>query len=262
MLHLSDARPAIRQNLATGRVSERITGRGLAVASAALSMQADAGPRLPLAARFLARAEGYFAFSILPERDMPDVSAATNVALRAEFHLGPDAPILTERTVAGSAFALEDTPRTIAGQQVILRTVAGAPIDLSVDTDPTPVALQGIVLRDHDPAQPVAQVQVAAGPTNALTDAQGRFFLPALPLLAEVVLDLTENGTTTAAPVPHRLRPTRQQRHPLAAQLGARSRRRADPCPNILLPASMSRKSPPAPSRSKARARRRRRWSG
>ena len=49
MLHLSDARPAIRQNLATGRVSERITGRGLAVASAALSMQADAGP--PSAAR-------------------------------------------------------------------------------------------------------------------------------------------------------------------------------------------------------------------
>ena len=30
MLHLADTRPAVRQNLATGRVSESITGRGLA----------------------------------------------------------------------------------------------------------------------------------------------------------------------------------------------------------------------------------------
>src|SRR5262245_25282774 len=161
MLRLADSHPAIRQNLATGRVSERITGRGLTVVSATLSVQAEAGPVLPIAARCHARTEGYFAFSILPERDMPDVSAADNVTLRAELHLSTRAaPILTEQTVAGSTLSLVDTGRTIAGQEVILRTVSGAPVDLSVAIDPAPVALQGIVLRDHDPAQPVAGVHI------------------------------------------------------------------------------------------------------
>jgi hypothetical protein len=200
MLHLADTRPAIRQNLATGRVSERITGRGLAVVSATLFAQALPGPLMLLAARFLARKEGYFAFSIQPERDMPDLSGAANVVVRAEFHFASRAPLLAERTVAGSVLALEDSPRSIAGQEVTLRTVTGAPIDLSVAADPAPVGLQGIVLRDHDPAQPVAGVGVAAGSALTLTDPQGRFFLPALPLLVEVVLNLTENGTTTSHP--------------------------------------------------------------
>ncbi len=200
MLHFADTRLAVRQNLATGRLSQRITGRGLAAVSATLSVQAGQGPRLPVAARFLKRAEGYFAFSILPERDMPDLSAAASVTLRAEFHLGSRPPVLSERAVAGSALALAEQVRSVAGQQVTLRIVAGAPIDLSVAADPAPVALQGIVLRNHDPAQPAAGVRVAAGPAQARTDAQGRFFLPALPLLAEVLLELTENGNATNHP--------------------------------------------------------------
>jgi hypothetical protein len=197
MLHLADTRPPIRQNVATGRVSERITGRGLAADSAVLSAQPDGGAILPLAARFLMRAEGYFAFSILPERDMPDFSAATNVKLRAEFRFRARNPIVKERTVAGSALALVDTTRSVAGQDVTLRTVTGAPIDLTVDADPAPVALQGIVLRAHDPAEPIAGIGVEAGTAQTVTDEQGRFFLPNLPLLAEVSLKLTENATVT-----------------------------------------------------------------
>jgi hypothetical protein len=200
MLHLADTRPSIRQNVATGRVSERITGRGLAADSAVLSAQPDGGAILPLTARFLTRSEGYFAFSILPERDMPDFSAATNVKLRAEFHFRARGPIVMERTVAGSALALVDTIRKVAGQDVTLRTVTGAPIDLTADADPEAVALQGIVLRAHDPAEPIAGIGVEAGPGQTVTDAQGRFFLPILPLQAEVVLKLTENATTTNHP--------------------------------------------------------------
>jgi hypothetical protein len=199
-MHFADTRLPVRQNLAVGRVSENITRRGLAARSATLSAQATAGPLVPLAARFLTRAEGYFAFSILPGSDMPDFSAAANVTLRAEFRFAARPPILAERTVAGSVLALADTVRSIAGQDVTVRTVTGAPIDLSVAADPAPVALQGIVLREHDPAQPLEGITVAAGPAQTATDAQGRFFLPALPLVAEVVLDLTENGTTTHHP--------------------------------------------------------------
>ena len=201
MLHLADARPAARQNLATGRVSERITGRGLAVMAATLSAQPDAAPRLMLAARFLARAEGYFAFSLLPDRDMPDVSAAAQVVLRAEFQLEARPPLVAERTVAGSVLALQDSTRTIAGQDVIVRVISGAPVDLSVLCDPLPVALQGIVLRAHDPAQPLPGISVAVGPAQTSTDIRGRFFLPVLPLLAEITLELTENGTTTSRSV-------------------------------------------------------------
>lgn len=201
MLHLADTRPPVRQNLATGRISERITGRGLAVLSARLSVQAEAGPALPLAARFLARPEGYFAFNILPERDLPDFSDAADVTLRAEFQIALRAPIVTERTVAGSALVLTDGPRKIAGQTVTVRTVVGAPIDLSVAADPIAVALQGIVLRANDPALPVQGARVAAGPVDDLTDAHGRFFLPALPLAAVVDLTVTDHGTTTSHPL-------------------------------------------------------------
>jgi hypothetical protein len=200
MLHLADTRPVVRQNLVTGRVSERITGRGLAVDSATLTAKVGAAPRLPLAARFLRRAEGYFAFSILPDREMPDFSAAPNVTLRAEFRLGSGAPVFSEHTVAGSALALVETTRKVAGQDVKLRTIKDAPVDLSVEIDPLPVALQGIVLREHDPAEPIAGIGVEAGPAQTVTDAQGRFFLSPLPLLAAVTLKLTEKGTTTNHP--------------------------------------------------------------
>jgi hypothetical protein len=200
MLQLADTNLAVRQNLATGRVSETITGRGLAVASASLSARIGAGPLRPLAARFLARPEGYFAFSILPGRDMPDFSAAPAVTLRAEFELAARPPAVSESTMAGAALALIETKRKVAGQDVTLRTVKTAPVDLSVAVEPAAVALRGIVLRKHDPGEPVAGVKVQAAAAQALTDAQGRFFLPALPVLAEVVLQLTENAIVTNLP--------------------------------------------------------------
>jgi hypothetical protein len=165
--------------------------------SGRLTLQAGAGPILPLASRFAMRPEGFFAFSILPDRDMPDVAAAAAVTLRAEFGFTSRAPIVSERTVAGSTLALGDTEHTVAGQTVTLRTILNAPVDLSIESDPAPVALQGIVLRAHDPAQPVPDVLVAVGSVNTVTDAQGRFFLTQLPLLAEAVVEVTDGGTTT-----------------------------------------------------------------
>src|SRR5690348_17779975 len=49
-------------------------------------------------------------------RSMPDFSAAPNVKLRAEFHRAAGAPIVAERTVAGSALALKETTRKVDGQ--------------------------------------------------------------------------------------------------------------------------------------------------
>jgi hypothetical protein len=108
---------------------------------------------------------------------------------------------VVDRTVAGSDLALTEVSRTVAGQTLIVTTIAGAPFDLSAEIDPAPVALAGIVLRDHDPAEPLAGIGVAAGGAPAVTDGAGRFFIPALPLAAELSLTLTEGGTTTILPL-------------------------------------------------------------
>jgi hypothetical protein len=200
MLHLTDASPAIRQNLATGRLSERVTGRALPASSATLSWRAGAGPLRPLKAVFSQRAEGYFTFSLLPDRDMPDVAEEDEVTLQASFSIGAAAPLVAEATVQGSVLAIEDRTRTVAGKSVTVRVVAGAPLDLSAAIDPTAIALQGMVIRAHDPAEPIAGVTVAAGPQSTITGSDGRFFLPALPREQEIVLELTEGVTTTELP--------------------------------------------------------------
>lgn len=200
MLHLADSRLAPRQVIAMGRVSERVTGRGLGGLQGALTFRTDGGTARALPARFEARGEGYCAFSVIPGRDMPDLSGATTVTLRAEYRRGGAAPVVVERTVPGSALAVQAQPRTVAGQPVEVLVMPGAPFDLSAEVDPAPVALSGIVIRDHDPSEPVANVSVAAGPASAVTDAGGRFLISPLPLVAEVVLDLTEGATTTQHP--------------------------------------------------------------
>jgi hypothetical protein len=74
MLHLTANMVGLRQTLATGRLSERVTGRSLAATSATLSAKQGAGPMLPIGARFVARGEGYFAFNVVPARDVPTLS--------------------------------------------------------------------------------------------------------------------------------------------------------------------------------------------
>jgi hypothetical protein len=196
MLVLADDLLPVRQTIASGRAAERITGRALTGLSATLSFRVGTGLFRPLPAQFHSRAEGYFAFGLIPGRDLPGVSAAPSVTLRAEFERAGAAPAAVEATVPGAALALEEIEQDLGGRTVRIERIAGAPFDLSLSVDPAPVALAGMVLRDHDPAAPAAGVTVTAGSASAVTDSGGRFFLPALPLLAEVALHLTDGPTT------------------------------------------------------------------
>jgi hypothetical protein len=198
MLHLTANMVGLRQILATGRLSERVTGRSLAANSATLSAKQGAGPVLGIAARFAARGEGYFAFNVIPMRDVPALSGGGAVTLRAEFKVDGRPVLVTEATVSLADLALEDASRTIDGQTVVLKRVKGAPFDLSAQIDPPAAALQGIVLHANDPAQPVAGVTVEAGPASTVTDNDGRFFLTPLPLQAVVTLKLTKNASTAS----------------------------------------------------------------
>jgi len=53
-------------------------------------------PLRPLKAVFSQRAEGYFTFSLLPDRDMPDVAEEDEVTLQASFSIGAAAPLVAE----------------------------------------------------------------------------------------------------------------------------------------------------------------------
>jgi hypothetical protein len=198
MLHLTASMVGLRQTLAAGRLSERVTGRSLVATSATLSAKGAAGPLLPIAARFATLGEGWFAFNVVPTRDMPAPPGAGAVTLHASFQVDGHPPLVAEATVPVADLALEDASRTIDGQVIVLKRVKGAPFDLSAAIDPAPVALQGIVLHANDPAQPVAGVTVEAGPATTVTDTSGRFFLGTLPLQAVVMLRLTKNASSAS----------------------------------------------------------------
>jgi len=196
-LALADDRPSASQAIAVGRAAERITGRALADLSATLWYRTGMEPFLPLAVRFRMGAEGYFAFALMPDRDLPDVSGAPSVVLRAQFQRRGVALDPVEATVPGAALAIEEIERPVGGRIVRIRRIAGRPVDLSLSVDPRPVALAGIVIRDHDPAVPAAGVTVTAGLTSTVSDAGGRFFLPALPSLPDLVIQLADGATTS-----------------------------------------------------------------
>ena len=202
MLHIAAGRLAPQQVIASGRAAERITGRGLPVLTGALSYRVDGGASLALPARFAVRAEGFFAFSLQPERDMPKLASAASVVIRASLRGRGSLEVVSERTVLGSAMALVEQSRTLAGQTLKQLMIVGAPFDVSMEVDPAPVALAGVVLRDHDPSEPVGGVSVSAGATTVVTDDSGRFFIASLPLHAVASLTLTEGGTPTVVSLP------------------------------------------------------------
>ena len=185
------------QTIAVGRAAERITERGLTGLFATLAYRAGNGPMRRLRTRFHLRSEGYFAFELVPERDMPTLAAEPHVTLRADFERVGAASVAVERIVDGPDLTLDEVERNVGGRTIKVQRIAGAPFDLSLTVDPAAVALAGMVLRDHDPAAPIEGVRVTAGPASAVTDSAGRFLLPALPLLAEVELEIEVGHTLT-----------------------------------------------------------------
>lgn len=210
MLHVAENSIALRQNLATGRVSERVTDLPLEVLAGKLWAEPDGGLRIPIAAQFQQRAGGYFSFSLSPDRDMPDLSGAPQVKLRAEFTVRGHPMLVRERSEAGAQLSIDASTRLVAGRQVDVSIVRGAPFDLSVSVDPQPVGLAGIVIDHDDPEKSLGGVTVTAravtgppGPAlSTVAGTDGRFFFAALPLVLVVELEVSKDGITVRRKVP------------------------------------------------------------
>jgi len=189
MLHLNTNDVTAHQNLGTGRLSQALTGQSLRASAAVLSARADGGDFRPLRTTFAMRREGWFAFHLEPARDLPDYSAATQVTLRGEFTLpGQTTAVIGEWSFPASALALVDQDCSVGGQTVTLHVIAGAPLNLSLQLDPAPVALHGLVLIDGDPAQPAANIPLQIDSLTTATDDTGRFRFASLPLQQSLTL--------------------------------------------------------------------------
>ena len=77
--------------------------------------------------------------------------------------------------------------------------IVGAPFDVGIMLEPSPVRLAGQVIRDDDPAEPVigAEVRLNDSATSAqTTDDAGRFLFDELPL-AQIVRVSADDGEST-----------------------------------------------------------------
>lgn len=203
MLLLAETRLAIRQAFGTGQLTEMITGRaydnfGITMAYS----HAGGSGRLPLTLQ--KKPGGFFALQFPPERAIPDFSGQTDVTLTATITIQGKAPFDVVQTVSTTDLALTETASSVGGTPVTYRRISGAPFDFSAQVAPPAVALQGIVVRDHDPANPISNVTITttpAAPGGAVTsDADGIFFIPALPVAEAITLDLDEDGTPVSVP--------------------------------------------------------------
>ena len=203
MLVLPETRLAIRQALGSGQLTETITGRAFEHFEITIAYS-HAGGSGALPVTLQKKPGGFFALQLSPERAMPDFSAQTNVTLTATVAIAGKTPFDVTQTVPATDLALADTASSVGGIDVTYRRVVGAPFDFSAQLAPRAVALQGIILRDHDPANPISNVTITTTPAAAggavSSDADGIFFIPALPVAETIALDLDEGGTPTSVP--------------------------------------------------------------
>jgi hypothetical protein len=203
MLVLLEKRPAILQALGIGQLTEDITQRAFENYEITMAYS-HAGGSGPLPVTLQKKPGGFFALQLPPERAMPDFSARADVTLTATIAIQGRAAIDVAQTIPGTSLALTDTTASVAGTSVTYRRISGAPFDFSTQIAPRAVALQGVILRDHDPANPVSDVSVTTTPAasgGAVTsDVDGIFFIPVLPIAEVITLNLDEDGTMTNVP--------------------------------------------------------------
>lgn len=203
---LADFTLGMRQALASGRVSDSISGRGLDAFGAALHYSFG-GKSGVFPTTVTHKTDGWYALQLVPGMHMPELVGAGAVTLTVQITVPGRAPLEISQVVDSSRLAVVRSSLFIKGSTVAVYGLAGAPVEFSVAVPPRPVALSGKVVRNHDVEDPVLGVVVRAhggsivgpldveplpdGPT-AVSDAGGRFFLAPLPVAKTVTVTAIE----------------------------------------------------------------------
>ena len=200
---LADDLLSSAQCFATGRLFERFTQRGFDDYEITLGLShPGGGGRVP--ARLRRKPAGYFALGISPGRDMPRLPDSGEIEITLSVAIPGRVPFDRRRTVPAAHLALVERAIVLHGRTLRMALVSGAPFDFSIGLAPAPVALAGILIEGNDPAEPVTDGEVSAPPAPAVsTDSGGRFFIPALPVLESVTLEISRGGEVIET-VPHR----------------------------------------------------------
>ena len=201
---------AVRQVLVGGRLSSSVTGRAVEGAMPTLDYDpSGGGDFVALPARLTRQGDGWFAFHLPPEA-LPQPSGPTPA-----FRLAASAARHVDRVdtlpLAPADLALASESRTIAGHDVTIVRVSGAPFRIDLALNPLPVALAGHVFIEGDSEQPAAgaDVKIVAPPgASTTTGIDGGFTLLALPVAAEVTIRVTHGGDVRN----HVIRPDYDQR--------------------------------------------------
>ena len=205
MLVLPETRLSIRQAFVTGQLTEKITGRAFDNFDISMRWSHTGGSGL-LPLTLQKKPGGFFTLQFAPGRTMPVFSGQTDVALTITISIQDRAPFDMTKTVPIADLTLTEAASSIGGTPVTYGRINGAPFDFSAQLAPGAVALKGIILRDHDPADPVSNVTVtttppaSGGPVVSATD--GIFFIPVLPVDEAITLNLDEGQPII--PVPFR----------------------------------------------------------
>lgn len=197
-----------RQALVVGRIHDALRGTAPAdVASLTVAFRkgGGAGAFLPFpeAPRLL---DGmYYACAGAPEAVLSDLGPADGLDLRVTVEAPSYQAATVEATLPPTALGSVDEPATVGGIDTVLRRWPGLPAVVDVPLQPLPVALEGRVIDDHDPAQPVvgATARVTApesrGPVT--TDARGAFRIENLPVALAVTVEIALGPRTLTAEV-------------------------------------------------------------
>ena len=193
-LTLSPSGPALRQVLIFGRVREEITGRALN--DGQLSARYTQGPRdgdLHLA--LATKPGGWFAFHGEPSQAVPDFEGGGDVTLTVRVVCAGRPPVEASVTRPEAELQISTSPVTVDGDVLTIQSVSGAPFEINLVVPVRPVALEGVLIRDFDPEIPAAGVTITTpGVQPVVSDATGRFFIPALPAAETVTLTFDDGG--------------------------------------------------------------------
>lgn len=197
---LSTTDMSTRQVLAQGRCYEKITHRPIMDFAAVLSYRHSGGEGTYHTALAL-RSAGYFALHLDPSSTLPDLPDHADITLTLTLMHALFPPVTAQINVPSAALAVVEKKFSENDQAFKVPWIAGAPFIFDMAIAPTPILLDGLLLRNNDPDDPAAGVAVSiegfAGYEVQDTDSEGRFRITALPISETVTLQFSDKGNVT-----------------------------------------------------------------
>ncbi len=191
-----------QQVFITGKIRDGLTGLSpQSVPTLKLVYRDNATHAYPLACRLTA--DSLFAFYGNPVTAFPVLSTGSTLNLRLLVSADGYTAWSHDLILNDTQLQLANVSRTLGGENVDVKLRTNLPIEQEVSLQPNPLTLTGRVVDASEPTTPIAGARVrvtapaARGPV--ITQADGFFTLPNLPVALNITVQVVRNGFTTQA---------------------------------------------------------------